>query len=300
MSDAAAAVENRPAPRRGWGAALLGLFVAGLGQFYAGRPWRGLLWFVGFWLTVVVSELLLLNLDGAPLNVILSFVLVIGVFAAAVVDAVRVARRSQSRPGSDRWYGCLALTLVPVVLWGVQPALTRALKYVARPFEMPTSSMQDAVLIGDEILVSTRAYSNSRPERWDVVAYMKGGDPDDCHIRRVVALPGETVEIRSKVLLINGAPIPDPHAIHFDPETAVPRTSINYDSLMNRRDNFPPFTIPAGSYFLLGDNRDNSLDSRFQGPVRAEHVIGRVRRIYWSINPQTNKVRWSRVGLSVR
>lgn len=172
--------------------------------------------------------------------------------------------------------------------------------FVIQAFKIPSGSMEPTLLIGDHILVSKFIYGIKipftsirlvplkKPQRGDVVVFIYPLDPSKDFIKRVVAVEGDTVKITNKKLLINGSEAADPHAVYKE-DTVFPVE-------IQKRDNFGPVTVPAGSIFVLGDNRDRSLDSRFWGFVPLEDLRGKAFIIYWSWNSQETNVRWNRIG----
>jgi len=164
--------------------------------------------------------------------------------------------------------------------------------HVVQAYRIPSGSMEPTILIGDRILASKRAYRDQGPQRGDLVVYRFPRDPSREFIGRVAAVGGDRIEIRDKQLFINGQVVEEPYAVHNDPETL----SASPLEPFSRRDQMPPQPVPEGSYFVLGDNRDNSNDSRFWGPVDGALITGRLRSIYWSHNPETGEIRWNRIG----
>lgn len=172
--------------------------------------------------------------------------------------------------------------------------------FVMQAFKIPSGSMEPTLEIGDHILVnkfiygikipftSIRLFPLEKPKRGDVVVFIYPLDPSKDFIKRVVAVEGDTVQIVNKKLIINGAEVPDPHAVYKDDTIFPPE--------VQKRDNFGPVTVPKGCLFVLGDNRDRSLDSRFWGFVPIEDLRGKAFIIYWSWNSQETSVRWKRIG----
>ena len=171
---------------------------------------------------------------------------------------------------------------------------TFARTFVFQAFKIPSGSMEENLLIGDHILVNKFIYGprTFRIEkallpfrdvrRGDVVVFRWPVDPSRDFIKRAVGLPGDVVRVVDKRLYVNGRPVADEsYTYHNDPVT-YPRGPTQ--SPGHSRDNFGPVRIPPGSYFCLGDNRDNSHDSRFWGVVPANHLKGRAFVIYWSFD----------------
>lgn len=169
---------------------------------------------------------------------------------------------------------------------------TFARTYVVQAFKIPSGSMEQNLLVGDHILVNKFIYgpAPSALERWlmpvrdirrgDVVVFKSPEDPERDFIKRCVALPGDRVEIINKKLFVNGDPVDETaYTYHTDPRVWP---ASRFSGQNRPRDNYGPEIIPAGHYFCLGDNRDNSSDSRYWGPVPAEMIKGRALLIYWS------------------
>ena len=164
--------------------------------------------------------------------------------------------------------------------------------FVFQMFKIPTGSMHDNLLVGDHIIVNKFVYAAPafpggmkllpfrEVKRGDVVVFRYPVNPAVDFVKRVVALPGETVEIRNKRVLINGRPLQEPYALHLDPN--VYQFEAELAEPYRSRDQFGPFRVPLRSYFVLGDNRDLSHDSRYWGPVGREMIKGRALLVYWS------------------
>jgi signal peptidase I len=172
--------------------------------------------------------------------------------------------------------------------------------FVVQAFKIPSGSMKDTLLIGDHILVNKFIYGVKlpylqkviipigKPDRGDIVVFKFPVEPEKDFIKRVVAIAGDTVEGRNKVVFVNGEPVEEGYAIRTDPTI--------YPAGIQARDNFGPITVPENSLFVMGDNRDQSFDSRFWGFVDLKVVSGKAFMIYWSWDNDDFSVRWSRIG----
>jgi len=172
--------------------------------------------------------------------------------------------------------------------------------FVVQAFKIPSGSMKETLLIGDHILVNKFIYGVKipflrktvipvkEPERGDIVVFIYPLDRSKDFIKRTVAVEGDVIEIKNKKIFINDEPYNDGHGIYTD-SLVIPRS-------MQPRDNFGPVTVPEGSIFVMGDNRDQSFDSRFWGFVRLEDVLGKAFIIYWSWDRINNDVRWNRLA----
>jgi signal peptidase I len=168
--------------------------------------------------------------------------------------------------------------------------------FIVQAFKIPSGSMLETLQIGDQILVNKFIYgvkipfTDGRvlipfkdPKRGDIVVFEYPEDPSKDFIKRVVAVAGDTVAIIDKQLYVNGKPVADePYAM--------------YSTLPTHADNMTPVVVPEDKLFVMGDNRDNSHDSRFWGFVDLSAVKGKAFMIYWSWDREKFGVRWDRIG----
>jgi signal peptidase I len=175
--------------------------------------------------------------------------------------------------------------------------------FVVQAFKIPSSSMEPTLLVGDHILVNKfiygiripligkKVFSFSKPRRGDVIVFIFPNDRSKDYIKRVIGLSGERVEIRERKIYINDRLIEDPWGVY---STWGP----------SARDNYGPKEIPPGFLLVLGDNRDNSEDSRYWGYVPLDDVLGKAFIMYWSwdwrASSLVSKVRWKRIGSLIR
>ncbi|QGY40535.1 signal peptidase I [Pseudodesulfovibrio cashew] len=174
--------------------------------------------------------------------------------------------------------------------------------FIVQAFKIPSGSMLDTLQIGDHLLVTKFAYDvrlpsdiwldttdgkvlykTGDPERGDIIVFKYPMDESKDFIKRVIGLPGDTVELRDKVVYINGEPLDEPY---------VRRTDAR---ILPVRDNFGPIVVPDGEYFMLGDNREGSHDSRWWGTVKRQKIVGKALIIYWSWGSLTD-IRFDRIG----
>ncbi|HEV7427971.1 MAG TPA: signal peptidase I [Thermoanaerobaculia bacterium] len=148
---------------------------------------------------------------------------------------------------------------------------------MVRTYRSTTGSMEPTLPIGDRMIAVRTGVVN----RGDIVAFEYPLERDVVFAKRVVAVAGETVEIRAKRLLVNGAAVEEPYAVHLDP--AIYPAMASLPEPYRSRDNFGPLQVPPGAYFVLGDNRDRSSDSRYWGVVPRENIKGRLVFLFsWS------------------
>jgi signal peptidase I len=164
---------------------------------------------------------------------------------------------------------------------------------VVEAYKIPSGSMEDTLLIGDFLLANKFIYGAKipllpvhlpairEPKPGDIVIFKYPRDPKVNYIKRCVAVEGQTVEIRNKMLYVDGKRFPDPPLSKYtDRGTRSPGR--------DPRDNFGPYKVPKGHLFMMGDNRDNSADSRYWGPLPRELVLGKAMIIHWSWAPDPN------------
>ncbi len=171
-------------------------------------------------------------------------------------------------------------------------------QFVVQAFKIPSGSMLPTLLVGDHILVNKFIYGIKmpvtghilipieKPERNDIIVFKFPVNPSQDFIKRVVGMPGDTVEIRNKKVYINGKPLAHDHGVFKD----------NHIMQEGPRDNFGPVTVPPHSVFVMGDNRDNSYDSRFWSFVDYTAIEGKAFIVYWSWDQKNFAVRWNRIG----
>lgn len=290
---AAAPPPVNAAPGRWWLAALLSLAVCGMGQVYNGQLRKGVLLFLLPWpLAVLASRA---AVSPAPFSVAVSLLLLLLLVQLfAIGDAIVVARRPplplRPHPLADRWYAYLAAWIVVFALsrWGLEVAI----RSQAQSFYIPSGAMEDTLIPGDHIYVKPWG-SRGAPRHEELVAFRTVEEPRVVVLKRCVALPGEVVKIVDQQLYVDDRAIDESaYAVHKDP-AHHPASAI---SPLGARDNFGPLTVPAGEFFALGDNRDNSWDSRFHGPVPQSNIIGGgIVRVYWSRDP-AGRWRFDRIG----
>lgn len=228
--------------------------------------------------------------------------------------------RGSITTGRWMWEWTKAISTAVVLFLTVRTFLVEA-------FTIPTGSMEGTLLVGDFLLVNkavygadvpgthTRLPSFAEPHRGDVVVFLPPHDPNKNFVKRIVGVAGDTLEMRDKVLYVNGDPQIEPYTRHIDPLTDPPdqRMLWQYEHLVRRpasfrdyhpsRDTWGPLVVPSGKYFALGDNRDLSDDSRYWGFLDKEAIKGRPIFIYYSYEKDLGTpfrwltgVRWGRIG----
>jgi signal peptidase I len=191
-------------------------------------------------------------------------------------------------------------------------------------FKIPTGSMENNLLIGDHLVVNKFLFAPAGFERallpirdfrrGDVVVFKSPEDPERDFIKRVIGLPGETLELRHKKVYLNGTPLEEPY-VHY----LLPPRPDGEMTAFDKRETYGPVTVPEGHLFVMGDNRDNSQDSRYWGFLPQAYVKGRAAVVYWSFESDAadyerpgleqlfsgltgfvTKTRWGRLGQQIK
>lgn len=164
--------------------------------------------------------------------------------------------------------------------------------FVVQAFQIPTGSMEPTLLVGDFLLVNKLVYANTLSpieekilprrniRRQDIVVFKNPNNLSEDYVKRAIGLPGEKLEIKNKQVYINDKPIEEKYKVHSDSHVIAKNDTYNYGESI--RDNFGPVVVPPGHLFAMGDNRDNSLDSRYWGFVPFSYIKGRPWLIYFS------------------
>jgi len=206
----------------------------------------------------------------------------------------QIAETTDDYPRKGVWRENIEAILVAVVI----ALFIRT--FVVQAFKIPSGSMKQTLQIGDHILVNKFIYGIKlpylrktiipikTPRRGDIVVFKYPVDPNKDFIKRVVGIPGDVIEIRDKQLYVNGQKVNHDYGVYTDPRIL--------GAHVRPRDNFGPVTVPQRSLFVMGDNRDESFDSRFWGFVDYKALNGKAFLIYWSWDKENFGVRWDRLG----
>ncbi len=252
--------------------AFLATFIfPGISQADDGEITRGAFWFLGLQGLLTASVVVLHAMLDRPWP---SMAAMTAIFAVGFVLVLRLAidgyRRQRAELSGTSMAVYVAFLIVAMVFGLVRGQVRERL---VTSYRFPSISMEPTLMNGDKILVDRAAYRKGRrPKAGDVVVFILPEDRSKVFLKRVVAVPGDTVEIRHKKLLVNGKEIREEYA----------KTTAEEDAALKVRDNMPPVRLADGKYFLLGDNRDRSYDCRFFGPIDEKDIKGKAAFIYGS------------------
>lgn len=283
-------VMNRP--RKAWLAGLLTFITIGLGHIYAGKAKRGLFFYFALQMVCYAPVFAIFLFAPGRVGLASASALFLGVHVFSIYDAMVEAKKGSDtyQPQKyNRWYIYLGCWFVSGLM--IQPVVGASIKYfLVQSYKMPSGSMMPAVKVGDYFFAKKELFV-STIDRGDILVFPYPKDPSKDFIKRVVGLGGESVEIKDKQVYINGNPLDEPYTIFVDREILPSR--------FQPRDNFGPVTIPEGALFVMGDNRDESNDSRYFGFIQASEVKGKAYSIYWSWDKNDFGVRWERIGTRI-
>jgi signal peptidase I len=250
---------------------VLSFLTPGLGQLYNGQASKSiLLYLLGLLIMVFCSFYgLFFSFNGMIgwLAIVLAYMFFVMIEASISAGRLHTIKAKKY----NKWYFYFLIIVINTFLIN---SLLEPLIIPVKAYKVPVSSMAPTLLIGDHIIVNKRYYADKQPERDDIVIFPSPLDPRKDYIKRVIGLPGETIEIREKKVYINGQSLDEPYVrgTHEAGLSPSPATT----------ENFGPVTVPAGKLFVLGDNRDNSEDSRHFGFVDITSLKGKALYIYWA------------------
>jgi len=304
MNNAFPTVQYRRSP---WAAAILSLMMPGLGQVYVGALARGLVWMFlcGIFLVMGLSFLSFPSAYSWTLGCVAELFQVV-IWLAAAVDSRRLALRCKpdyELKDYNRWFVYVLLLLI-----GTGGCLAYALhvsEQLIQAFIIPTSAMYPTILPKDRLIAVKNAYQTADPQRGDIVLFVYPDDRRILYIKRVVALAGDTVEVKSGNLYLNGAELPreaiGPATINFGNTTSTGEVfsennhGAKYRIFISQEKpaaDFGPITVPKYDCFVMGDNRNDPRDSRYFGPIALTSLKGKFEYRYW---PVTGGAHWGTI-----
>ncbi|PYV19400.1 MAG: signal peptidase I [Acidobacteria bacterium] len=295
-----------------WKAALLGIAVPGLGQLYSGLPLRA----VGLHTLLLAVNVLCLAglfLPVKPWNIAAPLACLLVTWALILLDSVRCAKHAPAGYRLKAYNRSYVYILLILLTWpegnGIKHFMVTRL---AEAFKITNSSMAPTVISGDRLIVNRRAYVERSPRRGDLVTFRLPGDQSELFLKRIIAVGGQVVRIDQKKVYVNGVPLVESYAQYGDSASVALRD--DFPPSPGILNNLPPgidetwarqmpgfiqsdgLHVPPENYFVLGDNRDYSWDSRYWGFVPESDILGKARVIYFSWDSQARHIRWDRVG----
>jgi signal peptidase I len=254
-------------------AAILSFLTPGLGQLYNGQILKGICFFLASLLIPIILLLAGLQFQFYGLVVILLFSIFLWLFIIGEDFFSAKKKKEVVLKRYNKWYVYLLIILLMLGTYIIPTdfianSASKTLRFSA--YKMPTGSMEPTLSIGDYLIADFKYFKKNEPQRGDLVILQYPKDPTKVFIKRVIALEGEKIEIKDKQVYINDEAIPESYKVH---------KGIDYDAI---RDNFGPELVPSDHCFVLGDNRDNSMDSRNWGFLPIKNIKGKPLYIYWA------------------
>jgi signal peptidase I len=193
-----------------------------------------------------------------------------GYFIFCIIDAGLIAKRNKANyelAKYNRWFVYIGYFVIAALLIEAFQS-TVLIPYFIQSFKMPTGSMEPTLFGGDRFEIGKLIYKTTDPKRGDIIVFKYPAKPEVAYIKRLIGEPGDKVEIIGRIVYINGQPLKEDYVQYMDPGSVYQR--------------YGPVLVPPEKYFVLGDSRDNSMDSRFWGFVPKGNMIGKPLFIYWS------------------
>jgi signal peptidase I len=278
-------------PRKWWVAGLLSFIKPGLGQLYNGQLNKAIFIILLGFASAPLLYLFVLN-DLSVSKVFLLAAIYVGYYIVVIADSIVVAKKTGSVYALKKYNKIYVYIAALIILGTMNYLFAGYVKHnFVEAFKFASRSMEPTLLVGDHLLVN-RSPSARNPQRGDIVVFEYPEDPEKNFLKRVVAIGGDNVELRNGVLYVNGKVVNEPYI-------KQPKNNKSLSPSLSGS-NYGPVVVPDNSYFVLGDNRDNSQDSRYFGFVSREKIKGTARSIYWSWDKSNSTVRWNRIGALFR
>jgi signal peptidase I len=281
---------------------LLSVIAPCLGQIYNGQLQKGIILYgLGIFL-LLISHFICSTFYGLLIWWLLFLLLFLYIIFNALIFSIKT--KMINLKFYNKWY--VYLLCIPIMNGIFLGTATLKSKIGPKAYRIVSGSMLPGLHPGDLLTVNfVYGFRNSKmleawpvgskPQRGDVIVYNFPPDPSKDYIHRIIGLPGERIQIINKKVYIDGRLMETPQAVNDDP-TIIPAPNGPSGS---PRDNLGPIVVPANAYFVMGDNRDHSYDSRFWGIVPLKSIIGKASYIYFSKDPKSHQIRWNRFGKNI-
>jgi signal peptidase I len=283
---------------------LLSVIAPGLGQIYNGQLKKGIfLYGTGIFL-LLIRYFACSTFYG----LLIWWLLFLPLYPYIILNALLFSLKTKviNLKLYNKWY--IYLLCIPIMNGIFFRTLFLNLNFGPKAYSIVSQSMLPALQPGDLLIVNcVYGFRNSKtltletwtpeskPKRGDVIVYAFPPDPSKDYLHRIIGLPGERIQIINKKVYIDGKLMETPGAVSDDP-AIIPAPDGPGGS---PRDNLGPVVVPANAYFVMGDNRDHSFDSRFWGVVPLKSIIGKASYIYFSRDPQSHQIHWTRFGKNI-
>ncbi len=251
-------------------AAILSSLAPGLGQLYNGQVIKGIIFLLSLILLPIIMFRIGLHYSYYGLAIILLIFMFFLLFIIGEAFFTAIKKKEFILKSYNKWYIYLLIILLinSIVLIPTNFLTNKVLGFSA--YKMPTGSMEPTLRIGDYLVADLKYFKKNELQRGNLIIFKYPEDPAKIFIKRIIALEGEKIEIKSKQAYINDVPLPEGYKVHLDNKV--------YPGI----DNFGPVIVPSDHCFVLGDNRDNTMDSRHWGSLPLRNIKGKPLYIYWA------------------
>ncbi len=268
--------------RSGILASFLSFFVPGLGFLYSGKLRLALISIFGLFFTYCF--LFWSRIPLYPVGYLLTSTILFVIWIAIVVGSYRVSKKNSpcQLNSYQSWYSYILFIVFSELVFGVSGHYKAAV-FGYESFYIPSAAMSDTIQRGDYIMSDTWAYTKSEPERGDIIIFKFPENPSVMFIKRLIGIPGDKITIDAGQVLINDVKLEEPYLL-------------DKSNFGGKTDGV--FHVPQNKYFVLGDNRNNSRDSRYWGFVPADNLHGKGRFIWFSGDYKSG-FRFNRIGIKL-
>ncbi len=251
-------------------AAILSSLAPGLGQFYNGQIIKGIIFLLSLILLPIIMFRIGLHYSFYGLAIILLIFMCFLLFIIGEAFFTAIKKKEFILKPYNKWYIYLLIILLinSIVLIPTNFLTNKVLGFSA--YKMPTGSMEPTLRVGDHLIANLKYFKKNELQRGDLVIFKYPEDPAKDLMKRVIALEGEKIEIKNKQVYVNDVPLPEGYKVHLD------------NKVYPGRDNYGPVVVPSDHCFVLGDNRDNSMDSRHWNSLPLRNIKGKPLYIYWA------------------
>ncbi len=273
-------------------AGLLSAFFPGIGHFYLDMPLLGLMYVL---ILGIIPLIILINwgidyFSGALIAILIGIIIHLYIIIDSVKKAKKVTSENIKYPVLSKWYILVIVIIIFVLLQ--QLCVLYVQSNFVKATQIYAGSMENTLMVGDYLMLDRRYYKKINIKVGDIAVFKYPKDESINYVKRCIAVAGQTIEIKNKMVFLDGKPLLNPGGIKFS-DSVYTKEYVESDIFPTgngNRDNYRSVTVPPEHVFMMGDNRDNSYDSRYWGFLPMKNIIGKPTYIYF------NRKRLDRIG----